>query len=126
MLEMELCLGWVRCITAAPSWNVFAHLRESILQWPMILRQIFLVYQRTTPSMKRKRCDRVSFSRSPKVESNISLAGIHLRKNALWNLWRCFDPTSTALREKQIPTMLLSQKHKMSVLYLNQFKVGLS
>ena len=36
----------------------------------------FRCFQRTTHSMKRKRC-RSSFSRSPKVERNISLAGIH-------------------------------------------------
>ena len=52
-------------------WNFVAHLRESILQWPLIIRQIFFVYQRTTQSMKRKRCNRASFSRSQKVETNI-------------------------------------------------------
>ena len=52
-------------------WNFVAHLRESILQWPLIIRQIFFVYQRTTQSMKRKRCNRASFSRSRKVERNI-------------------------------------------------------
>ena len=36
-------------------WNFFAHLRESILQRPMILRQIFVVYQRTTHTAWRGR-----------------------------------------------------------------------
>lgn len=52
------------------SWNLFAHIHhknegafykiknylwESTLQWPMMLRQIFIVYQKITPGMKRKR-----------------------------------------------------------------------
>ena len=63
----------------------------------------FCCFQRTTHSMKRKRC-RSSFSRSPKVERNISLPGIHQQKNFLWNLQQCVDSNSSA---KQISKLQL-------------------
>ena len=64
----------------------------------------FCCFKRTTRSMKRKRC-RSSFSRSPKVERNVSLAGIHQQKNFLWKLQQCVDSNSSA---KQISKFQLS------------------
>ena len=58
----------------------------------------FCCFQRTTHSMKRKRC-RSSFSRSPKVERNLSLAGIHQQKNFLWNLQQCVDSNSSTNKQ---------------------------
>ena len=112
--EIQHRCGWF--------WNFFAHLRESILQWPMILRQIFFVYQRTTHKAWRERDTMGCHFLDPwRLKETYFQLGFISRKNVLWNLWRCVYSNSGAKRCKF--QLLITETENFHLLSL-QFKVG--
>ena len=124
ILEMELYLGWVKSITGVPDFEIFlGHQRESVLQWLMVLRQIFFVYQRTTHTAWRERD-----AMGRRFLDPWRLKETHFRLDSLAEKMFCGGVCTqiVVLRDKQIPTTLLSQKQKISFFCLYQFKVGRS
>ena len=125
---IQFCVCIVRLLLAcivvscvfARFWNFFAHLRESILQWPMILRQIFFVYQRTTHTPWRGR-DAIGrrFLDTWRLKETYFQLGF-ISEKMFCGTCGGVCTQIVVLRDKQIPTMLSS----VSCLY--QFKVGCS
>ena len=82
-------------------WNFFVRLQERLLQWLMILRQIFFVYQRTIHTAWRER-DAIGhrFLDPRRLKETYFWLGFISGKNVLWNLWLCVYSNSSAKRCK--------------------------
>ena len=105
---------WVRATIGPPSWNLFAQIQcrnkedfklflttflwERVLQWPMIPRQIIIVYQGTKHSMKSKRSAITKPARSFQPSWNKTYPWLQFIEGKMNCEWTCVSSNSSVQR----------------------------